>query len=282
MNHQGLIVVRGGGDIATAIIHRLWRAGFRVLVLECAYPSAIRRQVAISEAVYEGEARVEGLHAVRIAHALQAEDVWAGGDVPVLVDPECSSVALLHPEVVIDATIAKHNMGMHIGMAPMTIALGPGFCAGEDVHAVIETMRGHNLGRIILAGCAAPNTGVPGNIGGYAAERVIHAPAGGVLRGVRRIGDAVKQGETIAVIEGEAGSVPVPASLSGLIRGLIRDGYPVTKGFKIADIDPRLGEYANCFTISDKARCIAGSALELVCGHMMKKWAEEQRDESGI
>ena len=282
MNHQDLIIVRGGGDIATAIIHRLWRSGFRVLVLECAYPSAIRRQVAISEAVYEGEAVVEGMHAVRIEHAAQAECVWAAGNVPVLVDPACSSAAQLCPEIVIDATIAKRNTGMHIALAPMTIALGPGFFAGEDVHAVIETMRGHNLGRIISAGYAAPNTGVPGNIAGYAEERVIHAPARGVLRAVRRIGDTVEQGETIAVIEGESGSIPVLASLSGLIRGLIRDGYPVTKGFKIADIDPRLGEYDNCFTISDKARCIAGSVLELVCGHMMKKWAKERQHESGI
>ena len=156
-------------------------------------------------------------------------------------------------------------------MAPLTIALGPGFAAGSDVHAVIETMRGHNLGRIITQGYAQPNTGIPGKIGGYAAERVIHASHAGVIRCLRAIGDYVQQGETIACIESPDGSHPVPASITGLIRGLIRDGFEVPRGFKIADIDPRREEYANCFTISDKARCIAGSVLELVCAHVVKQ-----------
>lgn len=271
---ENLIIVRGGGDMATAVVHRLWRAGFRVLVLECTHPSAIRRQVAISEAVYEGTAEVEGMTALRIDHAPEADAVFEKGCVPVMVDSEGNSIHDLKPEIVIDAMIAKRNLGTHMDMAPLTVALGPGFCAGRDVHAVVETMRGHNLGRIIESGFAAPNTGIPGSIGGYAAERVIHAPAAGMLFAVRKIGDTVKQGETIAVIRGEK-DVPVPASISGIIRGLIRDGYPVTEGFKIADIDPRHEEYTNCFTISDKARCIAGSVLELVCAHMMKKHAEE-------
>ena len=273
---ENLIIVRGGGDMATAVVHRLWRAGFRVLVLECAHPSAIRRQVAVCEAVYEGSAEVEGMAALRIGLAQEAQAVFDRGCVPVLVDPKGESIGVLRPEVVVGAMIAKRNLGTHMEMAPLTVALGPGFCAGADVHAVVETMRGHNLGRIIESGFAAPNTGVPGNIGGYAAERVIHAPAAGRLTAVRNIGDRVQQGETIALIHGEQ-EVPVPASISGIIRGLIRDGYAVTEGFKIADIDPRYGEYANCFTISDKARCIAGSVLELVCAHMMKKHAGGSR-----
>lgn len=274
MNTNQMVIVRGGGDMATAVIHRLWRAGFRVLVLEIDRPSAIRRQVAVSEAVYEGCATVEGMTVVHIAAPDLCEDIWSKGKVPLLIDPQGESIHQLKPMVVVDAMIAKRNLGTHIEMAPLTIALGPGFVAGRDVHAVIETMRGHNLGRIIWDGSAQPNTGIPGKIGGYAAERVIHASEAGVLRAVRSIGDYVNQGETIAVIENEDGSWPVQASISGLIRGLIRDGFYVPVGFKIADIDPRREEYANCFTISDKARCIAGSVLELVCAQLHKMGEE--------
>ena len=276
MDTKGIIIVRGGGDMATAVIHRLWRAGFRVLVLETDRPSAIRRQVAVSEAVYDGKAVVEDMTAERVDDLSGCEPVWRSGHVPLIVDPKGVSIEILKPVVVIDAMIAKKNLGTHMNMAPLTIALGPGFSAGSDVHAVIETMRGHNLGRIILSGSAQPNTGIPGKIAGYAQERVIHASHAGVMRHIHAIGDYVNQGETIAVIRGEDGEHPVPASISGLIRGLIREGFDVPKGFKIADIDPRREEYANCFTISDKARCIAGSVLELVCAHMMR-YADEKR-----
>jgi len=281
MNNDFLIIVRGGGDMATAAVHRLWRAGFRVLVLEAECPAAIRRQVAVSEAVYEGTACVEGMAAVHIASLEDMQAVFDAGSVPLMVDPRGEAIAALQPDVVVDAIIAKENLGTRMDMAPLTVALGPGFVAGRDVHAVIETMRGHNLGRIIVKGAAAPNTGVPGKIAGYAAERVIHAPQAGVLRNKRSIGDYVQQGEIIAEIETETGIVAVRASITGLIRGLIRDGYPVTKGFKIADIDPRREEYANCFTISDKARCIAGSVLELVCSQYMKA-RQGSADEEGI
>jgi xanthine dehydrogenase accessory factor len=165
------------------------------------------------------------------------------------------------------AILAKKNLGTNRSMAPLTVGLGPGFTAGVDVDIVIETMRGHNLGRIIREGSAIPNTGIPGNIGGYTAERVIHAGAEGILYNVHKIGDIVEQGEEIAYIadEKENRRYSVTATIPGIIRGLIRDGYPVTKGFKIADIDPRKSELSNCFTISDKARCIAGSVLEVVC-----------------
>lgn len=263
-----MIIVRGGGDMATAVIHRLWRAGFRVLVLEAEKPSAIRRQVAVSEAVYDGKAIVEGMTAVCIDHPSQCNIIWDRGNVPLIVDPHGECIEKLKPEIVVDALIAKRNVGMYKDMAPLTIALGPGFTAGMDVDVVIETMRGHNLGRIIYSGAAQPNTGVPGKIGGYAAERVIHAQHAGVIRHLHEIGDFVRQGEPIALIENEEGTHNVSASISGLIRGLIREGFFVPVGFKIADIDPRQEEYVNCFTISDKARCIAGSVLELVCAHM--------------
>lgn len=260
-----LIVVRGSGDLATGVIHRLWSAGFPVLALEAERPTAIRRQVALSEAVYEGTATVEGAVAERIASVEHMEPVLAAGRIPLLVDAQGDSIFVLKPAAVVDAILAKKNLGTNRSMAPLTIGLGPGFTAGADVDFVIETMRGHNLGRIIRQGAARPNTGVPGRIGGYAAERVIHAAHAGVLYNCRVIGDYVHHGDAIAEIRNEDGIFPVAATITGLIRGLIRDGFPVNKGLKIADIDPRREEYDNCFTISDKARCIAGSVLELVC-----------------
>ena len=280
MKKKDLIVVRGAGDLATGTIHRLKKAGFRLLVLEAEHPAAIRRQVALSEAVYAGSARVEDVEAVRMDVELaekknrkellepEMERIWKKDGVPVLVDPAGLSIAALRPAVVVDAILAKKNLGTTKEMAPLVIALGPGFTAGEDVDVVIETKRGHNLGRVIRSGSAVPNTGIPGIIGGYGKERVMHAQAEGILRNVASIGDIVEARAVIAEIETENGTVPVEASLSGLLRGLIRDGYPVTKGFKIADIDPRKEELQNCFTISDKARCIAGSVLEVICGEL--------------
>ena len=280
MKKKDLIVVRGAGDLATGTIHRLKKAGFRLLVLEAEHPAAIRRQVALSEAVYAGSARVEDVEAVRMDVDLaekknrkelleqEMERIWKKDGVPVLVDPAGLSIAALRPAVVVDAILAKKNLGTTKEMAPLVIALGPGFTAGEDVDVVIETKRGHNLGRVIRSGSAVPNTGIPGIIGGYGKERVMHAQAEGMLRNVASIGDIVEARAVIAEIETENGTVPVEASLSGLLRGLIRDGYPVTKGFKIADIDPRKEELQNCFTISDKARCIAGSVLEVICGEL--------------
>lgn len=265
------IVVRGGGDLATGVIHLLWQAGFTPLVLECTKPAAIRRQVALCEAVYAGKATVEGMTGVLIHSLSNAVEVWQAGQVPVLVDESAACVQILQPDIVIDAIIAKKNLGTQMQMAPLTIALGPGFVAGKDVHAVVETKRGHNLGRVITAGSAAPNSGIPGVIAGYGKERVLHAPAAGVLHVVQDIGSVVQQGQLIAEITTAEGSVvPVEATLTGIIRGMIRDGFLVTKGFKIADIDPRQEELANCFTISDKARCIAGSVLELVCAYANK------------
>ena len=248
MRQKPFIIVRGGGDLATGTIHRLWSAGFPVLVLETEHPAAIRRQVAICEAVYEGSVTVEDMETVLIKDVAEAEKIIGTGEVPLIVDPDGTSIAALKPDVVVDAILAKKNLGTNRSI-------------------VIETMRGHNLGRIIREGSAIPNTGIPGNIGGYTAERVIHAGAEGILYNVHKIGDIVEQGEEIAYIadEKENRRYSVTATIPGIIRGLIRDGYPVTKGFKIADIDPRKSELSNCFTISDKARCIAGSVLEVVC-----------------
>ena len=288
-----LIICRGAGDLATGIIHRLHRAGHRVIALETDYPAAIRRQVSFCEAVYDGSAAVEGVTA-RIVPALAdaetdtetysgindtpaahiASEKWdssaieavlEAGEVPLLIDPKGESIALLKPDVVVDAIIAKKNLGTTREMAPLTIALGPGFAAGQDVDVVVETKRGHKLGRIIREGAAAPNSGVPGIIGGYGAERVLHAQAAGIFRNLHSIADFVEAGEAVAEIETPDGQrLPVVTQISGILRGLLRDGYPVTKGFKVADVDPRRAELENCFLISDKARCIAGSVLELI------------------
>jgi xanthine dehydrogenase accessory factor len=259
-----LIIVRGGGDLATGTIYKLKKCGFPVLILETERPSAIRRNVAFCEAVYQGTQTVEDMTCCLATSLDQARQFLKDGKLTVLVDPAGESIRKLQPLAVVDGILAKENLGTSRDMAPITVALGPGFMAGEDVDAVVETKRGHNLGRVFWTGSAAPNTGVPGIIGGYGKERVIHCPAKGILRNVKKITDTVSRGDVIAVVETEQGTVPVEATLDGILRGLIRDGYPVKVGFKMADIDPRAEEYNNCFTISDKARCIAGGVLEAI------------------
>ena len=267
MNKEILIICRGGGDLATGIVHRLFRAGYQVLILETAEPAAIRRQVSFCEAVYEGTATVEGVTAERICTAKKqaVEEVLQRGRIPLLVDPDGQSIEVLKPDVVVDAIIAKKNLGTYKEMAPLVIGIGPGFVAGKDVHLVVESMRGHNLARILETGSALANTGIPGNIGGYTKERVIHAAAEGYMKNIHQIGDVVQM-STDGIFSGKF--VSVEATIPGVLRGLIREGYHFQKGFKIADIDPRESELANCFTISDKASSIGGSVLEAVCRYV--------------
>ena len=257
---QPWVLVRGGGDIATGTILRLFRCGFKVMVTECRNPSAIRRKAAFCEAVWAGTAQVEGVVCRRIAQVQAAESVFQQGEIPLLVDETLDCLRELRPAAVVDAILAKKNLGTSRSMAPITVGLGPGFTAGGDVDAVIETMRGHHLGRVILSGPAIPNTGVPGVIAGFAAERVIHAPAEGPMVFIEGIdiGSLVEKGQIIAYV----GAEPVYATLTGVLRGLIREGFPVTKGLKIADIDPRPEQTAYCDTVSDKARAIGGGSLE--------------------
>ena len=261
---KNLIIVRGGGDLATGTIYKLKKCGFPVLILETANPSAIRRNVAFCEAVYQGSQKVEDMTCLRAETLEDAVSLLEEGKLPVLVDPKGEAIRVLKPLAVVDAILAKKNLGTCRDMAPITVALGPGFTAGTDVDAVVETQRGHDLGRVLWQGSAAPNTGIPGVIGGYGRERVIHCPAKGIIRNVKKITDTVSKGEVIALVETIDGTVPVEATLDGILRGLIRDGYPVKPGFKMADIDPRAEELGNCFTISDKARCIAGGVLEAI------------------
>lgn len=261
---KDLVIVRGGGDIATGTIYKLVRCGFKVLILEIERPSAIRRNVAYCEAVYEGHKEVEGIDCVLVHSVNELKNIFDQGKIALMVDPKGKMIDVLKPEIVVDAILAKKNLGTNKNMAPITIGLGPGFCAGKDVDIVIETMRGHRLGRLIEEGPAMKNTGVPGLIKGYGKERVIHAPYEGVVHQIKKITDTCEKGDILAYICNDEGEFPVIASMSGLLRGLIREGYYVTKGFKMADIDPRLDEYQNCFTISDKARCIAGGVLEAI------------------
>lgn len=255
---NNIIVVRGGGDIATGTIHRLHNCGFSVLVLETKNPSSIRRKVSFSEAIYDGWTTIEQVRAKYVKTMDEAKLCFKDNIIPVMIDENADIIKQVQPKVLIDAILAKKNLNTNRNMADITIALGPGFRADEDVDAVIETMRGHNLGRIIYKGAAMDNTGVPGNIGGFTKERVIYSPAAGNIKNQHQIGDLVEKGAVLAHV----GDTPVLASISGVLRGIIRDNYFVTKGFKIADIDPRYSEKENCFTISDKARCIAGSVIE--------------------
>ena len=266
-----LVIIRGAGDLATGVAQSLYEAGFRLLLLEVEKPSAIRRQVALCEAVYDGAAAVENLTCCRCRSLAEVRKVWEGEAIPLLVDPEGASIAALKPWAVVDAILAKTNLGTNRRMARHTVALGPGFTAGVDADAVIETKRGHQLGRIIWQGTAIANTGIPGLIAGYGKERVIHSQQAGFVYGLVHIGDKVKKGQPMAVLTEEpipsgmavteCMGTPILASLTGFVRGLIRDGYQVPQGFKIADIDPRDDERENCFTISDKARSLGGAVL---------------------
>jgi xanthine dehydrogenase accessory factor len=255
-----LIIVRGGGDIASGSIQKLHRSGFKVLVLEIDKPTAIRRNVAFSDAVYNGQSEVEGIKAVLISNLEELEEAFNNKLIAVAVDSNGEYIEKLKPLAVVDGILAKKNLGTKKTMAPITVALGPGFEAGVDVDIVIETKRGHNLGRLIFEGFAIENTGVPGEIGGFSKERVIHSPIEGIIENIKTIGDIVKAGEVIAKISDEL----IYAPIDGLLRGIIKNGFLVNKGLKIADIDPRLKEIENYTTISDKARNIGGGVLEAI------------------
>ncbi len=253
------VVIKGGGDLGTGVAWRLCRVGMRVLVTELPHPLVIRRAVAFASAVYEGAITVEGITARLVQDDAAVEAAWARGEVPVLVDPEGAVIGRLRPLVVVDAIMAKRNTGTHRGDAPIVIGLGPGFMAGRDVDAVIETKRGHFLGRAIYEGPAQPNTGVPGDVRGETARRVVRAPAAGRFHAHRRIGDRVRAGDLLAEVDG----VPVRSPLDGVLRGLLADGLEVTSGMKVGDVDPR-GVVEHCFTISDKALAVGGGVLEAI------------------
>lgn len=257
------IIIRGGGDLATGVAYRLHKAGFPLMVLELARPLVVRRRVALATAVLEGEVTVESLGGRLAENAAEAEEMAYRGDaVPVLVAPDLSPVVeqlATPPSVVIDARMAKRNIDTSKGQAPLVIALGPGFTAGVNCDAVIETMRGHRLGRVIWDGPALPNTGTPGRVAGKARERVLRAPAAGVAEWEVSIGDFVDEGQVMGGVDGQ----PVNAPFDGVVRGLIAPGTPVREGVKIGDVDAR-GDESACYTISDKSLAIGGGVLEAV------------------
>jgi len=264
--NEYLIVIRGAGDIATGVAYRLHMCGFRLLMLETARPTVIRRAVAFASAVFEKSVEVEGVRAVLSENLQQIETAWERGEVPVIVDESCAILGRVKVHVLIDATISKRNIGTKRGMADITIGLGPGFVAGDDVDAVIETLRGHELGRAIYKGSAAHDTGVPGEIAGFSRERIVRASAEGRVRHVCNIGDIVTKGQTVAYVD----KVRVAAPIDGVLRGIIHDGVYVKRGMKMGDVDPR-GEVRNCFTISEKALAVAGGVLEAILHIGFKK-----------
>jgi xanthine dehydrogenase accessory factor len=256
-----VIIIKGAGDLASGTALRLFHAGFEILMTETKQPAAVRRTVSFCRAVYEGSAQVEDITAVLtdsagIAEALRKKQI------PVIIDPEASSVRELQPAVLIDAIMAKRNTGTRIEDAPLVIGLGPGFTAGFDCHAVIETKRGHTLGRVITQGSAIPNTGIPGDIGGFTRERLLVSAGDGIFEAKAEIGDLVKKGGVLGVIHtSEGNEIFLRAEIDGVLRGLLPSGIPVHKGMKAGDIDPRCEKW-HCFTVSDKALAIAGGVLE--------------------
>ena len=253
------VFIRGAGDLATGIALRLYRSGFDIVMSDIAVPTTVRRTVAFSPAVYTGEASVEGITGKLCENISMIDTVMESGCIPVIVDPSGEIMKEYKPDVIVDAIIAKTNIGTKITDADIVIGVGPGFEAGVDCHAVVETKRGHNLGRVIWSGSAYPNTGVPGNIGGYTVERIIRATADGVFKAKVNIGDFVKAGDLLAYCD----ETPVYANIDGIVRGLLQDGVKVKKGMKSGDVDPR-AEKEYCFSVSDKASAIGGGVLEAI------------------
>jgi len=255
-----VILIRGAGEMASGVAHRLFQSHFKICMMEIPHPLAVRREVSFCEAIYEAEKEVEGVRAKLLSKPEGIASVWKESKIPLLIDPEGEKMRnFLKPDVLIDAILAKKNLGTQISDAPLVIGLGPGFTAGKEVHVVVETNRGSNLGRVILNGTAEPDTGIPGEVGGYTIERVLRTMKKGIFHPHKSIGDRVNKGSVVAVVD----DFPVIAKVSGVVRGLLREGAEVKKGMKVGDVDPR-GKRDLCFYISEKARAIGGGVLEAI------------------
>ena len=254
-----IVLIKGAGDLATGIAHRLKKSGFDIIMTEIDKPTTVRRTVAFSQAVFDNEIEIEGIKGVKVNNINEIYKEISKGNIPIIIDEKANIIKELNPNVVVDAIIAKKNLGTSISDAPIVIGVGPGFEAKIDCHLVVETKRGHYLGKVIEKGSAIPNTGVPGNIGGYTKERIIRASNDGKIKPVVAIGDYVKKGDIVAYIDG----IEVLAEIDGIVRGMLQEGIDVFKGMKSGDIDPRC-EKNHCFTISDKARSIGGGVLEAI------------------
>lgn len=260
-----LVLLKGAGDLGSAAARRLHLMGFRVVMTELPEPLCIRRKVAFAECVFTGATQVEGVIGELATSPAQIDAILRRGAVAVIVDPECSVARTLQPKVIVDARMLRRSINTRIDEADVVIGLGPGFVVGEHAHAVVETNRGHHLGRVLYEGSAEPSTGIPAPIGDQTDARVLRAPASGRFEPVRDIGDRVEQGEVVASVSGQ----PIVAALSGVIRGLIHEGVHVRAGIKVGDIDPR-GVREYCFTISDKANAVAGGVVE-ACFYMLRR-----------
>lgn len=254
-----IVLIKGAGDLATGIAYRLKKSGFDIVMTEIDNPTTVRRTVAFSQAIFDNEIEIEGIKGIKVNNINEIHKEIKKGNIPIIIDKEANIIKKLKPKVIVDAIIAKKNLGTSIDDASIVIGVGPGFEAKKDCHLVIETKRGHYLGKVIEEGSAIPNTGVPGNIGGYTKERIIRASSNGKIRSVVKIGDYVKKGEVVAYID----DVEVLAEIDGIVRGMLQEGIEVFKGMKSGDIDPRC-EKDHCFTISDKARSIGGGVLEAI------------------
>lgn len=263
-----IVLVRGAGELASGVGWALAKAGFRVLMTEVERPLMVRWPVSFGTAVEEGQWSVEGIVSRRVSAPEECEKLWEKGEIPILIDPQLNVLADLQPEVLVDAILAKRNLGTQMQMAPLTIGLGPGFTAGIDVHLVIETNRGHNLGRIFTTGTAEPNTGVPGDVAGYSRERVIYSPHAGVFQAQRKIGEQVAAGDLLGTIGEE--KTPVTSSLNGVLRGLLRSGVYVDQHVKVGDVDPR-GNKEYCWSISEKARSIGAAVVLSILEYKHKR-----------
>lgn len=254
-----IVLIKGGGEVASAVAHKLARCGFRICLTELASPQAIHRETCFSEAVYEGEKEAEGVIAKLISSPEQVFEVWKEGKIPLIVDPQAAIKDFLHPDVVVDAIMAKRNLGTKITDAPLVIGLGPGFMVGRDVHLIVETNNSENLGQVITEGEAEPDTGIPVAISSLTFERILRSPKEGNFHPVKEIGDLIRHGDIVAWVEGE----PVIAQTSGVLCALLRDGMKVSSGTKLGEIDPQ-GNPELCSIIRDKMRIIARGVLEAI------------------
>lgn len=255
---QNLVIIRGGGDLASGVAARLYNSGFKILILEIQEPSCIRREVSFSNAIYTKTMKIENINAILANSLEQAQKIIQNDNIAVMIDEKASICKSIKAKILVDAILAKKNLNTSKDMAQIVIAIGPGFQAGVDCDCVIESKRGHDLARVIYEGFAAKNTNIPGEIAGFSKQRVIHSPTSGIIKHIAKIGDLVIKNQNIAQIN----DTFIKASIDGVLRGLIHEGFHVSKNLKIADIDPRLSEQKNCFSISDKARSIGGGVLE--------------------
>ena len=257
------IVIKGAGETASGIAHRLFMADVtRICMLELEHPLCVRRTVSFSEAVYERQMEVEGVVGILVQDQFGLAEAWARKQIGVMVDPAWKIIAELKPDVVIDAILAKRNLGTHKDEAPVVIGVGPGFCARDVVHAAIESNRGPNLGRVIYSGSAEPYTGIPAMRGGCREERVLRAPNAGIVRTAKYIGDSVNAGDAVLHV----GSTPVRAPINGWVRGLIRE-IEVAENEKVGDIEPGASPPC-CQVVSDKARAIGRGVLEAIMHYL--------------